>query len=155
MGVTLLLYLLLAHVSPFSIFDVTRQYSIRFPTDFVGFGVGAFGGANREYTAPSARVDGGSNFGARGDGRRGEAREDLRAGMGGIRRPRAGDAGGLRGPRQGVRAANHLLAQGLHPPHEALPRQLRLLHLRPRPPTRRERLPDAGGGARGRTRGCC
>ncbi|CAA9432106.1 MAG: 7,8-didemethyl-8-hydroxy-5-deazariboflavin synthase subunit 1 / 7,8-didemethyl-8-hydroxy-5-deazariboflavin synthase subunit 2, partial [uncultured Rubrobacteraceae bacterium] len=91
---------------------------------------------------------------ARGDGRWGEAREDLRAGMGGIRRPRAGDEGGVRGPRQGLRAARNLLAQGIYPPHQALPRQLRLLHLRPRPPPRRERLPDAGGGAGDRAGGC-
>src|SRR4028119_822500 len=61
-GVTFLLYLLLAHVSPFSFFDVPREYSIRSPTNFVGFRPGASGGADREYTAPSARDDGGTKL---------------------------------------------------------------------------------------------
>ena len=46
--------------------------------------------------------------------------------------------------------ARHLLAQGLHPADDALPRRLRLLHLRAAAPSRRAGLPDRGRGARDR-----
>ena len=57
-----------------------------------------------------------------------------------------------RSARGGARAAarrrpRHLLAEGLHPADDALPRRLRLLHLRPAAAPRRAGLPARRGGA--------
>ncbi len=46
------------------------------------------------------------------------------------------------GPRPPLRHTGDLLAQGLHPPHHALPGPLRLLHLRQAPGPARRSLPD-------------
>ena len=42
----------------------------------------------------------------------------------------------------GRRRARHLLAEGLHPADQALPRRLRLLHVRAAAAPRRARVPD-------------
>ena len=49
-------------------------------------------------------------------------------------------------------AARHVLAEGLHPAHDALPRRVRLLHVRAASATRRAGIHDGGGGARDRAR---
>ena len=54
--------------------------------------------------------------------------------------------------RRKQRRARHLLAEGLHPADDALPRRLRLLHVRPSATARRARVPDRGRGARDRAR---
>ncbi len=46
----------------------------------------------------------------------------------------------------------HLLAQGVHPAHHAVPRPLRVLHLRQGAGPARRAVPDARGGARHRPR---
>ena len=46
----------------------------------------------------------------------------------------------------------HVLAEGLHPADDALPRRLRLLHVRPTAAPWRARVPVRGGGARDRAR---
>ena len=46
--------------------------------------------------------------------------------------------------------ARHVLAEGLHPADDALPRRLRLLHLRAAAAPRRARVHDRGRGARDR-----
>ena len=48
----------------------------------------------------------------------------------------------------GIRDPDHLLAEGVHPAHEAVPGPLRLLHLRPAAGPPGVALPDADGGAR-------
>ena len=50
-------------------------------------------------------------------------------------------------PRRAARHAGHLLAQGLHPAHDAVPRQVRLLHVRPAAGPPRVALPHARAGA--------
>ena len=50
----------------------------------------------------------------------------------------------------GHRDARHVLAEGLRPADDALPRRLRLLHVRAAAAARRARLPDRGRGARDR-----
>ena len=50
------------------------------------------------------------------------------------------------------RHRRHVLAEGLRPADDALPRRLRLLHVRPSAAARRARLPHRGRGARDRTR---
>ena len=76
--------------------------------------------------------------------------------------PRAlGDAarrvvcGGARRSRHNRPPARHVLAEGLHPADEALPRRLPLLHVRGAAEARRARVPDArrGAGDRPRRRG--
>ena len=51
------------------------------------------------------------------------------------------------GPRPGPREPGDLLAQGLHPPHHAVPRPVRLLHLRQGPGPPGQPLPVARRGA--------
>ncbi len=58
-----------------------------------------------------------------------------------------------RGPAPAPGRARHLLAEGLRPADDALPRRLRLLHVRAAAAPRRARVPDGGRGARDRTRG--
>ena len=55
-----------------------------------------------------------------------------------------------RGAVAASRAARHLLAEGLHPADDAVPRRLRLLHVRAAAATRRARLPAGRRGARDR-----
>ena len=56
-----------------------------------------------------------------------------------------------RARRRGERA-RHLLAEGLHSADDALPRRLRLLHVRAPATSRRAGVPHRGGGARDRAR---
>ena len=68
---------------------------------------------------------------------------------------RAARGAARRAARGGARAAarrraRHLLAQGLHPADDALPRRLRLLHVRAAAAARRARVHDRGRGARDR-----
>ncbi len=53
-------------------------------------------------------------------------------------------------PRRGPRGAGHLLAEGVHPVDDALPRQVRLLHLRQGAGPPRVSVPDPRRGARHR-----
>ena len=53
---------------------------------------------------------------------------------------------------QGTGHARHVFAEGLRPADDALPRRLRLLHVRAAAAARRARLPDRGRGARDRPR---
>ena len=46
-------------------------------------------------------------------------------------------------PRRGARDEGHLLAQGVHPADDAVPRQVRLLHVRPAAGSARSALPHA------------
>ena len=55
--------------------------------------------------------------------------------------------------RSARRAPRHVLAQGLHPAHDALPRRLPLLHVRAAAAAGRALLPDARGGAGDRRAG--
>ncbi len=57
-------------------------------------------------------------------------------------------------PRQRQRVAHHLLAQGVHPADEALPRRLPLLHVRAPAETRGAGVHEHRGGARDRARRC-
>ena len=56
-------------------------------------------------------------------------------------------------PRRGARHPGHLLAEGVHPADDAVPRPVRLLHLRPAAGPARVALPHARRGARDRPRG--
>ena len=70
-------------------------------------------------------------------------------------RRRTSAAHGRRRPRLrdlGSRRRRHLLAQGVHPAHDALPRPLPLLHVRQAAREARHPVPHAGGG-RGDRRG--
>ena len=55
-------------------------------------------------------------------------------------------------PRRGLRDPRHLLAQGVHPADDAVPRQVRLLHVRPAAGPPRLALPLPRRGARHRPR---
>ena len=92
-------------------------------------------------------------------GRRGAGRAS--AGSGATERDRSHGCAARRAARRpargGARAAarrraRHLLAEGLHPADDALPRRLRLLHVRPAAAARRAGVPDARRGAGDRPR---
>ncbi len=72
----------------------------------------------------------------------GAARQDLS----GLELARA-HGPGPRHPRPALRHPGHLLAQGVHPADDAVPRQVRLLHLRPAAGPPRLALPRARAGA--------
>ena len=67
--------------------------------------------------------------------------------------PRRPDGRGSAPARAGNRHARDLFAEGLHSADDALPRRLRLLHVRAAAATRRARVPHRGRGARDRARG--
>ena len=71
----------------------------------------------------------------------------------GLRRSFRADGGRRRVARRGPWRARVLFAQGVHSAHQALPRFLPLLHLRPSAAPQHGRLPDARRGRCHRARG--
>ena len=71
-----------------------------------------------------------------------------------LRAPRRRPLDDLMAEARRLRAGHrrHVLAEGLRPADDALPRRLRLLHVRAAAAARRARLPHRGRGARDRTR---